>query len=260
MKEKLEKLAELIKHPEAEYSKQGRQLFVDLNLGHQATLDLLYVLAPELESHDFIWINEVNTYLSRFLTFWIMAELELGFDRLVGGPQVLRADTGQRHHRLPVRQAVGFVAREQPRHHVAVVVHGLVGEQVVLDHRVLRHAEGVEDQRAGEAGAVLQKSQVNPLDSLLGYITSPGSCFYNFLADVPAGQDPFVLSKSMLQEAIDSPHLWSQPLTAHTCKEHSANLRKAMRMLAVTFQQGGEFVGLSSWLHKTASYTKNEGR
>lgn len=75
MKDKLKKLAELITHPEPEFSRQGRMLFVDLNFGYQGTLELLYILAPELESRDFIWINEVSRYLNRFLTFWIMAEL-----------------------------------------------------------------------------------------------------------------------------------------------------------------------------------------
>ena len=37
-KENVKKLAELITHPEPEYSRQGRMIFVDLNLGSEGTM------------------------------------------------------------------------------------------------------------------------------------------------------------------------------------------------------------------------------
>lgn len=75
MKEKIQKLANLIKHPQAEYSRQGRQLFVDLNLGAEGALLLLYSFAPELEKKEHIQFWDIHSYLNRYLTYWIMAEL-----------------------------------------------------------------------------------------------------------------------------------------------------------------------------------------
>ena len=81
--------------------------------------------------------------------------LELRLDGLERRTQVLRPHARERHDGLLVRQWAGFEPGREHRQHVPLVVYGLVGEQVVLEHSLRRHAERVVDEGAGEPGAVL---------------------------------------------------------------------------------------------------------